>query len=319
MLEGYSKIELQIEGENYKKSIIDAILNYDNKFGLCITLPTGIDISSNKYFELDRRKLIGFLTKDDIKELNGYVYIRKEYKHCVLPDVVKIHAACYKIIKIVEGVKVGCCMDLYGLHLDYDNELYLRCEHCGKFLKRNETHTYEPNNIQHMDIHGNKRCWSNITGYTDDINLALQDQEECEISFSKVVNKYRLDIVSQEDLIKHMKQTLNLIMDGNFSRKSPTTKGGGMRRTYPGQLEHVKIEVADEFEHCPHFSCSINTNTFATHVNTLIKCPECHKDIVVEPKWICDPECESDGKYIFWLYTKEDADNDKLEYEEVVC
>lgn len=204
MLEGYSKIELQIEDEHYKKSVMEGILNYNNKFGLYITHPDGIKVGNFKCFEINREKTIGLLTKNDIKELDGHIYIRKEFKHCLLPDIVKIHAACYEIFKVVDGKKVGECLDLFGLHLDYDNDVKLRC-----------------------------------------------------------------------------------------------------------------VEVADEFESCPHFSCRINTNTFATHVNTLIKCPECHNDIVIEPKWICDPECESNGKYIFWLYTKDDADEDKINYEEI--
>lgn len=316
MLEGYSKIELQIEDEHYKKSVMEGILKYNNKFGLYITHPDGINVGNFKCFEINREKTIGLLTKNDIKELDGHIYIRKEFKHCLLPDIVKIHAACYEIFKVVDGKKVGECLDLFGLHLDYNNDVKLRCNDCGKFLKHNETHTYEPDNIQHMDINGNKRCWSNITGYTDDINLALQGHKECDLRFSTIFSHYRLDNVSKNDIIEHMKQTMNL-MDGKYTRAKPTTEGGSLRKTYPNQPDHIKVEVADEFESCPYFSCRINTNTFATHVNTLIKCPECHNDIVIEPKWICDPECESNGKYIFWLYTKDDADEDKINYEEI--
>ena len=83
-LEGYSKIELQIEGENYKKTIMDKILSYDNKIGLPITYPDGIDTINNIYFEIDRKKLIGCLTKEDIKELDGDIYIRREYKQYII-------------------------------------------------------------------------------------------------------------------------------------------------------------------------------------------------------------------------------------------
>ena len=46
-----------------------------------------------------------------------------------------------------------------GIHLDYDNDIRLRCKDCGKFLKSsNEVHTFEPNKTLSMDIDGNKRC-----------------------------------------------------------------------------------------------------------------------------------------------------------------
>ena len=101
MLEGYSKIDLLFEDSEFKESIKEHIVNYDNKFGLPITHVDGIKIKDHRYFELDRTKLIGCLLKDDIKKIDIDIYIRKEYKSCLLPDVVKVHVVCfnYRIIE----------------------------------------------------------------------------------------------------------------------------------------------------------------------------------------------------------------------------
>lgn len=68
----------------------------------------------------------------------------------------------------------------------------------------------------------------------------------------------------------------------------------------------------NSFEKCPYCEKDISTAEFVMFNPTIKTCPECLEKIVIDPHWICDPECESDGDYVFNLYTIDEAIKEEI-------
>lgn len=172
MLEGYSKLIILIENEDFRNSLMEIMHNKSYSNFLQLVLPDGYEIV-DRHIELKREKCIGTIVKENIIHKDGDFYIKKDYTRYQLPDEIKVHAIGYGIEKVIDNKVIKECKTLIGFELSYENDVPERCEYCGKILKRNEGHVYEPDHPQSRDVDFNRRCWSNITGYTDNINLAL--------------------------------------------------------------------------------------------------------------------------------------------------
>lgn len=90
--------------------------------------------------------------------------------------------------------------------------------------------------------------------------------------------------------------------------------------TFKEVIEKVKVylELGKDYlpnvESCPYCEKELYNLKFQPYI-TKTECPYCKNTIVLEEGWVCDPECQSDGMAVYYLYTLEDAKELALEIE----
>ena len=91
--------------------------------------------------------------------------------------------------------------------------------------------------------------------------------------------------------------------------------------TFKEVIEKVKVylELGKDYlpnvESCPYCEKELYNLKFQPYI-TKTECPYCKNTIVLEEGWVCDPEYQSDGMAVYYLYTLEDAKELALEIEE---
>lgn len=287
MLHMLSNLDKKIQNHNIKKMFTDIIISLDWDDVMYHLMQKNIEFVEKEYG-----------IKDVHNEITDYYYLYRTYPK--IADELWNHPENYISGGLIDGAK-----EFYQelVNLVGEDKIQIVTSSMENVIPLKDKMIRERFGINCKIIHSifgkhKKHEFTKHTLLIDDFVGNVKEHYINNLNYGIVFNHMDLDYIkkeSEEECFVHV-------------------------TTFKEVIEKVKVylELGKDYlpnvESCPYCEKDLYNLKFKPYI-TKTECPYCKNTIVLEEGWVCDPECESDGMAVYYLYTLEDAKELALEIE----